>query len=143
MEKTATKKDKKAKNYFEEVGRRKTSVARARLFKQKAGERAFLVNNKPFDEYFPTKKLQQRVLAPLELLGYSGEFKVSARVNGGGASSQADAVRHGIARALVLFDPESRKKLKKASCLKRDPRMRERKKFGLKRARRAPQWQKR
>jgi small subunit ribosomal protein S9 len=131
----------KKEKYFGSVGRRKTAVARVRLFPQKG--RAFSVNEKTLDGYFPTRELQQSVIAPLDLTGYLEQFKVSVRVKGGGTVSQAEAIRHGIARALVLFDPELRKKLKKAGFLKRDPRMRERKKFGLKRARKAPQWQKR
>lgn len=131
----------KKEKYFESIGRRKTAAARIRLFSQKG--HVFSVNEKPLDKYFPTRELQQSVAAPLDLTGCLEQFKVSARVKGGGMVSQAEAIRHGIARALVLFDPELRKKLKKAGFLKRDPRMRERKKFGLKRARKAPQWQKR
>ena len=174
-----TKKPLKAKKekYFEGVGRRKTAIARVRLFPQK--EKSFLdksksashsfppslsraiakgeeesllfspslheslVNEKPLEEYFPTIELQQAVYAPLNLINCLEQFKVSVKVKGGGTVSQAEAVRHGVARALVLFNPDFRKKLKKAGYLKRDPRMRERKKFGLKRARRAPQWSKR
>jgi len=156
MKKSTTKKTKKTvaakktkkpsrakkKEYFEGVGRRKTAVARVRLWTNKK-EKSFFVNGKPLKEYFPTIELQQAVYAPLNLMNYPEEFKVSVKVKGGGIVSQAEAVRHGLARALVLFDPDFRKKLKKAGYLKRDPRMRERKKFGLKRARRAPQWQKR
>ncbi|HUV81083.1 MAG TPA: 30S ribosomal protein S9 [Patescibacteria group bacterium] len=131
----------KKEKYFESIGRRKTAAARVRLFSQKG--HVFSVNEKPLDKYFPTRELQQSVAAPLDLTGCLEQFKVSARVKGGGMVSQAEAIRHGIARALVLFDPEFRKKLKKAGFLKRDPRMRERKKFGLKRARKAPQWKKR
>lgn len=131
----------KKEKYFEGVGRRKTAVARVRLFPQK--EKSFLINGKPLEEYFPTIELQQAVYAPLNLMDCLEQFKVSVKVKGGGTVSQAEAVRHGVARALVLFNPDFRKKLKKAGYLKRDPRMRERKKFGLKRARRAPQWSKR
>ena len=131
----------KVAKYFEGIGRRKTSIARVRISAQK--EKTFLVNEKPLENYFPTKSLQLIILSPLNLTDCSDKFKVSIRVKGGGISSQAEAIRHGLSRALVLFDPELRKKLKKAGFLKRDPRMRERKKFGLKRARRAPQWQKR
>jgi len=155
VKKTATKKPKKAPakkaakeavktkaaKYFEGVGRRKTAIARVRISLQK--EKTFLINGKPFDNYFPTKALQQIIFSPLSLADCSDKFQVSVKVRGGGVSSQAEAVRHGLSRALVLFDSEMRKKLKKAGFLKRDPRMRERKKFGLKRARRAPQWQKR
>lgn len=131
----------KKEKYFEGVGRRKTSIARVRLFPQ--AEKSFSVNEKPLEGYFPTKELQYTVTSPLTLMSSEEQFKVAARVRGGGINSQAEAVRHGIAKALVLFNPDFRKKLKKAGFLTRDPRMRERKKFGLKRARRAPQWQKR
>jgi small subunit ribosomal protein S9 len=133
--------------YYEGVGRRKTVVARVRLFPQKAGTASskdlVIINEKPLEKYFPLKEWQDLVLAPLVLMGCLNQFKVSVKVKGGGISAQAEAVRHGIARALVLFNPDFRKKLKEVGYLKRDPRMRERKKFGLKRARRAPQWQKR
>jgi small subunit ribosomal protein S9 len=102
-----------------------------------------LINGKDFKEYFPTFYLQKIVLSPLELVKCLNKFKILVKVTGGGKSAQAEAVRHGIARALVIFNPDFRKKLKKAGFLKRDPRMKERKKPGLKRARRAPQWQKR
>ena len=131
----------KKEKYFEGVGRRKTAIARVRLSPQK--EKSFLINGKPLEEYFPTIELQQAVYAPLNLMDCLEQFKVSVKVKGGGTVSKPEAVRHGVARALVLFNPDFRKKLKKAGYLKRDPRMRERKKFGLKRARRAPQWSKR
>lgn len=133
----------KPRKYFEEIGRRKTATARIRLFAKKGEGKSFFVNERSLDQYFPVKELQQTVLAPLNLTGCSEKFDFSVKVKGGGPYSQAEAVRHGIARALVLFDADFRKKLKKAGYLKRDPRMRERKKFGLKRARKAPQWQKR
>ena len=131
----------KPAKYFEAMGRRKTAVARIRLFT--LGEKAFLVNDKSLENYFLTFELQQIAQASLEKMKCLDKFRISAKVKGGGLHAQAEAVRHGIARALVLFNPEFRKRLKKAGYLKRDPRMRERKKFGLKRARRAPQWQKR
>jgi len=131
---------KKYPKYFEAVGRRKTSVARIRLYLE---EKTFSVNQKPLEIYFPTFELQKIAKEALEKMKSSHKFGVSALVKGGGISSQAEAVRHAIARALVLFKPEFKKELKEAGFLKRDPRMRERKKFGLKRARRAPQWQKR
>jgi len=161
---TASQKVEKAKikeeKYFESVGRRKTAIARVRLFLQKEKSsvvkedkssfppslslcESSVVNEKPLEEYFPTRELQQTVSAPLDLMNCPEQFKVSVKVKGGGTVSQAEAVRHGLARALVLFNSDFRKKLKKAGYLKRDPRMRERKKFGLKRARRAPQWSKR
>ena len=127
--------------YLEGVGRRKTAVARVRLIPQ--GEKTFLVNGKSIDTYFPAIELQQTAKAALERMSCLDKFGISVKVRGGGFSAQAEAIRHGIARALVLFNPDFRKKLNKAGFLTRDPRMRERKKFGLKRARRAPQWSKR
>jgi small subunit ribosomal protein S9 len=127
--------------YFEANGRRKTSIARIRLFTK--GDKTSLVNGKPYDKYFPTLELKQIFLSALEKMNCLDRFGIEANVKGGGLHSQAEAVRHGIARALVLFNPEFKKRLKKAGFLTRDPRMRERKKFGLKRARRAPQWAKR
>jgi small subunit ribosomal protein S9 len=141
VKKPSLNKEKKIKlKYFEEVGRRKTSIARVRL--EKNGKE-FVINGKSWEKYFTTEELRQNIMAPLEITDYAGKFSFSVKVKGGGISSQSDAVRHGIARALILIDPDLRKKLKKAGYLKRDPRMRERKKFGLKRARRAPQWKKR
>ncbi len=131
----------KAEKYWEAVGRRKTAVARVRLFTR--GEKAFLVNQKPYNIYFPTSELQQIIQAALEKMKCLDKFRVSVIVKGGGLHAQAEAIRHGISRALTLFNPDFRKRLKKAGFLTRDSRMRERKKFGLKRARRAPQWQKR
>lgn len=138
--KEAPKKEKKER-YIESVGRRKTSVARVRIFP--GGGKEILVNEKPLASYFPTIELQGTILSPLKLLDLLDQFRVSIRVKGGGVNSQAGAVRHGIAKALVSFNAELRSGLKKAGFLTRDPRMRERKKFGLKRARRAPQWRKR
>jgi small subunit ribosomal protein S9 len=135
-----TVKDQKEK-YFEGIGRRKTAIARVRLISQK--EKGFSVNGKTLADYFPMTELQKIAQSPLDLMDCLEQFKVSVRVSGGGMTSQAGAIRHGAARALVLFNADSRKKLKGAGYLKRDPRMRERKKFGLKRARRAPQWAKR
>lgn len=127
--------------YFEATGRRKTAVARVRL--SVAPENTFLVNGKPLALYFADFELQLIIRSPLEKMNCLDKFGVLVVVKGGGLHAQAEAVRHGIARALILFNPDFRKKLKKAGYLKRDPRMRERKKFGLKRARRAPQWAKR
>lgn len=132
---------KKGLKYFKGIGRRKTATAQIRLFPR--GGKTILVNEKPLEKYFPLFELQQIVLAPLNKMSCLDRFRVLVKVRGGGINSQAEAVRHGIAKALVLFDPDFRKKLKKAGFLTRDPRMRERKKFGLKRARRAPQWAKR
>jgi len=131
----------KLAKYFAAVGRRKTAVARVRLLS--LGEKTFLVNKKPLEVYFPIFEQQRTAIAPLVTMKCLDKFKISTIVKGGGLSSQAQALSHGIARALVLFNPDFRKRLKKAGYLTRDPRMRERKKFGLKRARRAPQWSKR
>lgn len=132
----------KTEGYFAATGKRKTAVARVRLF-NKEGEKEFLVNDKFFKDYFPTIELQQIIVSPLERMDCLGQFGVKIKVNGGGLHAQAEAVRHGIARALLLFSPDFRKRLKSAGFLTRDARMRERKKFGLKRARKAPQWAKR
>lgn len=127
--------------YWEAVGRRKTAVARVRIFTK--GEKEFLVNKKPYKEYFPTLDLWQTTLSPLQKMNTSDRFRILTKVKGGGYHAQAQAVRHAIARALVKFNPNFQKRLRKAGYLTRDPRMRERKKPGLKRARRAPQWKKR
>jgi small subunit ribosomal protein S9 len=129
------------KKYFQSVGRRKTAVAIVKIFLEKSDE--ILINKKNFKEYFPTTFQQKMILAPLELTQNLGNFKIVALVRGGSKNSQAEAVRLGISRALVLFNPNLRTILKSAGFLKRDPRKKERKKFGLKKARRAPQWQKR
>ena len=127
--------------YYQATGRRKTSVARIRLFTQ--GDKTITINEKPYKEYFLDLNLQQIVSTALDRMKALDKFMVSAKVRGGGIHSQAEAVRHGISRALVKFNPDFRKRLRRAGYLTRDPRMRERKKFGLKRARRAPQWSKR
>ena len=131
----------KTERYFEGEGRRKTAVARVRLFTK--GDKSFSVNQKPLEKYFFTKELQQIVKSALEGMNCLDKFTISVVVRGGGMHCQAEAVRHGITKALVLFNSDFRKRLKKLGYLTRDARMRERKKFGLKRARRAPQWQKR
>jgi len=123
------------------LGRRKTATARARLTLKKDG--AFVVNGKPFEVYFPTAILRDTVKKPLEVVGKETDFEISVRVVGGGMQGQAGAVRHAIARALLLWNPDWRKSLKTQGLLRRDPREKERKKFGLKKARRAPQWSKR
>ena len=132
---------KSVERYLGAIGRRKTSVARVRLLTK--GDKEILVNNRAYNVAFPQFDLQEIILAPLKLMNCLDKFGVSIRVKGGGAHSQAEAIRHGIARTLVLFSQDFRKRLKKAGYLTRDSRMRERKKFGLKRARRAPQWRKR
>ena len=128
-----------AARYFEGLGKRKTAVARVRLTSGKG----ITVNGKEYTDYFTVRRSQHAVPEPLELLGLLGEFSVSAKVRGGGPNAQAEAVRHGIARALVKINPDYKKRLRRAGFITRDPRMVERKKYGLKKARRAPQWQKR
>ena len=127
--------------YLEAVGRRKTSIARVRLF---AGKTTTMhINEKPLAKYFPTEELQDIAVEPLKELKLSEHFGVSVKVQGGGSHSQAEAIRHGLARTLVAYDLDWRKSLKSAGFLKRDPRAKERRKFGLKKARKAPQWSKR
>lgn len=126
--------------YFEAVGRRKTAVARVRLF-TKSGP--FTINDKLYGMYFPTLDLQKIAEDALKKMKLWERFRVSAQVSGGGIHAQAEAVRHGLARCLITFNPDFRKRMKRAGYLTRDPRMKERKKFGLKKARRAPQWAKR
>jgi small subunit ribosomal protein S9 len=125
--------------YIEAVGRRKTSVARVRL--TPSTKVSFVINEKTLEGYFPIKEMQLIAEAPFKETGE--KFKVSAHIKGGGAHSQSEALRHGIARALTEHNGELRKTLKKAGHLKRDPRAKERRKFGLKKARKAPQWSKR
>lgn len=136
-----SEKDAKTHKYYEAVGRRKTAVARVRLYTR--GEKEFLINDKDYQQYFLHPNLQEIAVASLKKMKCLGRFRVIVKVKGGGFSSQAEAIRHGTARVLVKFNPNFKKRLRKAGYLTRDPRMRERKKFGLKRARRAPQWQKR
>lgn len=125
---------------FSAVGRRKTSVARVRLL---AGTGDVTVNKKPLAEFFGRASLRADTVRPLELTSTADKFNVVANVNGGGISGQAGAIRHGIARALLEFDPSYRPALKRAGFLKRDPRMKERKKFGQKGARARFQFSKR
>ncbi|MDI9258910.1 MULTISPECIES: 30S ribosomal protein S9 [Alicyclobacillus] len=122
------------------VGRRKTSVARVRLL---PGDGKIVVNKRPMDEYFGLESLKLIVKQPLLLTDTVGQYDVYVNVRGGGISGQAGAIRHGIARALLKVDPNLRPTLKRAGLLTRDARMKERKKYGLKAARRAPQFSKR
>ena len=126
--------------YFYANGKRKTSIARVRLYENGKGE--IVVNNRPAEEYF-FGTLIGNIKAPLKLANALKLFDITAQVVGGGVSSQADAIRHGIAKALLEYDPELRQAMKKAGFLTRDSRVKERKKYGLHRARRAPQWAKR
>jgi small subunit ribosomal protein S9 len=126
--------------YYYGTGRRKCAVAQVRLY---AGEGNIVINGKPMAEYFPLEDLRTRVAAPLKATGMEDSFTVTVKVGGGGITGQADAVRHGIARALLEHDPELKPPLRKGGFLTRDPRVKERKKPGLKRARKAPQYTKR
>lgn len=134
-----------AKNsrYYYAVGRRKTAVAKVKLYKSGANQSTLMVNDKKIDEYFSLARLREMAKNPLALAGEGLNFDVTVKVLGGGISAQAEAVRLGIARALVVFDSELKKSLKDKGFLTRDPRKVERKKAGLKKARRAPQWAKR
>lgn len=128
--------------YYEAVGRRKTATARVRIYP--AGETVeFVVNDKPMEQFFTRLADQAQVWQPLKQLASESRFNVSAKVEGGGVTGQAAAVKMGLARALTEFDPNLRPPLKKAGFLVRDARAKERKKFGLKRARKAPQYTKR
>jgi len=129
-----------AKTYFYGTGRRKHSVARVRLY---PGSGKITINERDIDDYFGLETLKLIVRQPLELTGTTAKFDAVARVAGGGVTGQAGALRHGISRALLVFDEQLRPALKKAGFLTRDPRMKERKKYGLKAARRAPQFSKR
>jgi small subunit ribosomal protein S9 len=129
-----------AKPYFYGTGRRKSSVARVRLY---PGTGVVTINGRDIDDYFGLETLKLIVNQPLDLTNNVGKFDIVANVNGGGISGQAGAIRHGIARALLLADETYRGALKAAGLLTRDPRMKERKKYGLKAARRAPQFSKR
>lgn len=130
---------KETQRYIETVGRRKTSVARVRI--TPASKVSLSVNDKEFETYFPTMALRKTILNVFN--DTEEKFAVTAKLSGGGISSQAEALRHGIARALTEHTPEMRTKLKVKGYLKRDPRAKERRKFGLKKARKAPQWSKR
>ena len=134
--KPAAKPDK----YYQSVGRRKTAIARVRLYTKGTG---YLVNSKELNDYFPLPNLQRIVELPLKKMKSSDRFRVEAIVSGGGSHAQAEAVGHAISRALVTFNVDFRKRLKRASLLTRDPRMKERRKYGLKKARKAPRWSKR
>jgi len=137
----AAVKPKKAERYWESVGRRKTSVARARI--TESAKQDFVVNQKPMEDYFQDTEYRAVAKEALRRGAPEKKFDVSILVRGGGMRSQAEAVRHALARALVAWDEGMRDSMKTLKFLTRDPRMRERKKFGLKRARRARQWRKR
>ncbi len=132
---TATKENK----YIETVGRRKTSVARVRI--TPATKTTVMVNDREFENYFPVAQMRSDIMAVFT--DVVGKFTITAHLVGGGVSSQAQALRHGLARALEKDEPTLRGQLKSKGYLKRDPRAKERRKFGLKKARKAPQWSKR
>ncbi|MEX0877936.1 MAG: 30S ribosomal protein S9 [Candidatus Spechtbacterales bacterium] len=123
------------------MGRRKSSVARVRIWDNGSGK--FTINGEDHTKYLPTEDLITAANGPLRKLKMLEKFEVSVIVNGGGSRGQAEAIRHGLARAVVKYDAEMRLRLKKSGFLKRDPREKERKKYGLKKARKAPQWSKR
>ena len=129
-----------AKMQYIGTGRRKSAIARVRLI---PGTGKITINKKDLDEYLPMEILKNEVKRPFVVSGNEGKYDVIALVNGGGTTGQAGALRHGISRALCAADPENRPSLKAAGFLTRDPRMKERKKYGLKAARRAPQFSKR
>ena len=128
------------KPYFYGTGRRKHSVARVRVYN---GTGKMTINGRDIDDYFGLETLKLLVNSPLVLTETEGKFDIVVNVVGGGCAGQAGAIRHGLSRALLQFNPELRPALKKAGFLTRDPRMKERKKYGLKAARRAPQFSKR
>ena len=126
--------------YFYGTGRRKKSVARVRVY---PGTGKITINDRSIDDYFGLETLKLIVRQPLALTGTTEKFDIVCRVNGGGVTGQAGAIRHGLSRALLQYDEALRPALNKAGFLTRDPRMKERKKYGLKAARRAPQFSKR
>lgn len=139
--KAATKKSSSVQEYYYGTGKRKTSVARVRLYKNGKGD--ITINDKVGTEYLTPSSLINTVIVPLKLTSLTKKFDISVKVEGGGKVSQAEAVRHGVSRALLKYDESLRTTLKKAGLLTRDPRVKERKKPGLKKARRAPQFSKR
>lgn len=136
----ATKKPQNRGRYHYAIGRRKSALAKIRIFEDTSD---ISINKRPFGAYFAHKDLQKTALSPLSLLGLEKRLGFEVFVSGGGLHAQSEAVRHGIARALVVRNPEDKPLLKKAGFLTRDPRVKERKKPGLRRARRGPQWAKR
>ncbi|PIS05042.1 MAG: 30S ribosomal protein S9 [Candidatus Buchananbacteria bacterium CG10_big_fil_rev_8_21_14_0_10_42_9] len=139
--KQGKKSHKSRKGYIHTVGKRKNAVARVRLFKDGQGE--FKINEQELQKYFATAELQQIVASPLTALGQSKKVNISVKVSGGGKKGQAESVSLGVARALIVLNEDWRKTLRPLGLLTRDARVKERKKPGLKKARRAPQWAKR
>jgi len=132
---------KSTKKYYEAVGRRKSAVARVRIYEK--GKGSFMVNDKSLKDFFSFFDFENQAISPLISVGLREKFDVTVKVSGGGLRGQAEAIRHGLSRALVKIDEKNKTILKKQGFLTRDPRKKERKKPGLKRARRAPQWRKR
>ncbi|MAT07952.1 MAG: 30S ribosomal protein S9 [Dehalococcoidia bacterium] len=126
--------------YYYGTGRRKSAVARVRLYKERG---PIVVNGKPIQEIYDVDELQRAINAPFKVAGVSNEYRVVAKVSGGGLTGQAGALSHGISRALIVANPDFRASLKKAGLLTRDSRVKESKKYGLKKARKAPQYTKR
>ncbi|OIO55511.1 30S ribosomal protein S9 [Candidatus Peregrinibacteria bacterium CG1_02_54_53] len=131
----------KKRQYFSGVGKRKTAIARVKVFEGGTGDA--MVNGMKIKEYFQTTYLVDNALSPVKLANLKGSVDLEVITRGGGKAAQSDAMRHGLSRALLLLTPELRSDLKRVGFLRRDARIKERKKPGLKRARRAPQWQKR
>jgi small subunit ribosomal protein S9 len=142
VKKEKEEKTEKTSRYFYAVGRRKTAIAKIKLYPSGEAQNIFTVNGKKMEEYFPLGRLSESAGSPLSLAG-ENKFKAEIKVIGGGVNSQAEAIRLGISRALVLFDANFKKSLRDKGYLTRDSRKVERKKPGLKKARRAPQWAKR
>lgn len=132
----------KSSQYYEGVGRRKSATARVRVTLSRKKQHSILVNEKPINEYFDISDHQSDVIKPLSVLGVEN-FDITVKVTGGGITGQADAIQLGLARALVKYDESLKKQLKDNNYLTRDPRVKERKKPGLKKARKSPQWAKR
>lgn len=131
----------KEDQYYYGVGRRKQSIATARIYN--SGDKSITINQKPLSDYFLHEEMQERVQSPMKLVDKAGKHTLTLKIKGGGLSSQADAARLAISNALVAMEPDLRSTLKRAGYLKRDARVKERKKYGLKRARKAPQYTKR
>ena len=127
--------------YIESVGRRKTSVARIRL--HEASKNSYTINDRDIKDYFPTEELREIVTSAVKIANAPKHYQITIHVRGGGIHSQAEAVRQGIARSFIASTPETKAALKKEGYLSRDSRAKERRKFGLKKARKAPQWSKR
>ncbi|MEY2664452.1 MAG: ribosomal protein small subunit ribosomal protein [Candidatus Parcubacteria bacterium] len=138
---TATKTTEKGERYIEAIGRRKTAIARVRI--TPATKTTYSVNGKDLEKYFTIKEQLLTAIEAIKTSKLAAQFKITVVLKGGGMNAQADAMRHGMARAFIEYDKQLRGLLKKGGLLKRDPRAKERRKFGLKKARKSPQWSKR